>query len=229
MSKAEGENPAVTPPGDMPLKLMVVVGSTDEEKNAASWLASEAAALFMKAAPNTEIATFELPKLRVHACSGCYGGGRVCMMPCDRNDIESDIYRPDDGMIPLYEKMQEADMLVLAVDARWGGVNHYMQKFLERLNPFVNEAAHGRELLVNKVGGVIIVGEGASGVAGKVLATLNAVGYALPRYALTPWHIPHAATREQVKSAFDKSKAVHDDLELMVESMVKLTKHLRGQ
>lgn len=216
-------------PSDNALKLLVVGSALPEEKLVSDWMADEAVEA-MKEKAEVEVARYSLPKLRIHPCVGCYGGGgRTCMHLCDRNDIESDIYRPDDQMGTLYEQMIAADILLIATDVRWSGLNHYTQRFLERLDPFVNQAAVGKPVLRKKVAGVIIVGDGGVQLAGSLMSTLNAVGYAFPRYAFTAWHIPRGTSAEQVRSAYEKSKAVHDDLQLMAEDLMDYAKTLRGE
>lgn len=216
-------------PSDGAPKALVITGSTPEENNVSEWMADEAVEA-MKHHGEVEIARYALPKLRIHPCVGCYGGGgRMCMHPCDRNDIESDIYRPDDQMSTLYDQMLAADMLLLATDVRWSGLNHFVQRFTERLNPFVNQAAAGKPVLKKKVAGLIVVGDGSVAAAGLLMSTLNAVGYAFPRYAYAAWHIPRGVSAEQTKSAYEKSRAVHEDLRLLAEDLMDYSKSLRGE
>lgn len=216
-------------PSDNALKLLVVVSSKPDDGNVSEWMADEVVAE-VKGSFSVEVARYALPSVRVHACVGCYGGGgRVCMYPCDRNDIESDIYRPDDQMGTLYEQMLAADALLVATDVRWSGLNHYTQRFFERLDPFVNQAAAGKPILRKKVAGLVIAGDGGVALAGSMMSTLNAVGYAFPRYAYAAWHIPRGASAAQVKSAYDKSKAVHEDLRLLAHDLMGYAKSLRGE
>ena len=216
-------------PSEQAFKLLVVVSSKPEENNVSEWMVDEAVQ-HIKTRHAVEVARYALPKLRVHACIGCYGGGgRVCMYPCDRNDIESDIYRPDDQMAELYEQMLAADALLVATDVRWSGLNHLTQRFLERLDPFVNQAAAGKPLLKKKVAGLIIAGDGGVAVAGQMMSTLNAVGYAFPRYAYAAWHIPRGATSAQVKGAYEKSSAVHEDLRLLADDIMDYARCIKGE
>lgn len=212
-----------------PAKLLLLVSSTPDENNVSEWMADEFAEI-VKKKDQVEVARYALPKLRISPCVGCYaGGGRTCMDPCDRNSIESDIYAPNDQMMVLYDQMREADMMVIATDIRWGGLNHVTQRFLERLNPFVNMAAVGKPMLKKKVGGVLTAGVGAEGLAANLLLALNSVGFALPKTAFTSWHVPRTATPDLAKSAYEKSKQVHDSLELMATSLVDYSKLLRGE
>jgi multimeric flavodoxin WrbA len=216
------------PSSEQPIRLLVVLGSSPDEQNVSEWMADEAIAACK--AHSVEVAKYHLPKLRVHPCVNCYGGGgRVCMHPCDRNDIESDIYRPDDQMQTIYDQMIAADMLLVATDVRWSGINHYTQRFFERLNPFVNQAAAGKPLLKKKVAGVIVVGDGAVAVAGIAMSVLNAVGYSLSQYGYAAWHVPRSVSADQAKAAYERSKAVHDDVRLLSEGMLDYTTRLRGE
>lgn len=223
-----GKAASVTPSAGAP-RLLVVVSSTPEESLASEWMADEVVEN-MQGRGEVEVARYCLPKLRIHPCVGCYGGGgRVCMHLCDRNDIESDIYRPDDSMVTLYDQMIAADMLLLATDVRWSGLNHYTQRFFERLDPFANQASIGKPVLKKKVAGVVIVGDGAVEGAGRAMTTLNAIGYAFPRHGYAAWHVPRITKAEQVKAAFQKSTAVHEDLRLLAEDLMDYAKTLRGE
>lgn len=167
-----------------PIKVMLVLSALPEENNGSNQLAEEAISLLTELIPDIQVAKFMLPKVKIHPCVGCYGGGtRECVGECDRNDLESDIYKPDDGMVPLYEKMLEADILIIASDVRWCGVNSFMQKFLERLKPFANSFNNGKNLLKNKAAGVLVFGEGCTDVSARLMSTMSSLGYALPAHA----------------------------------------------
>jgi hypothetical protein len=153
----------------------------------------------------------------------------VCLDPCDRNDIESDIYRADDGMLSLYDQIRSSDIMVLATDVRWSGLNHYTQRFLERLNPFVNLAAAGKPALTKKVAGVVVAGDGALALTGPLMSTLSAVGFSFPRYAYAAWHTPRSVSNETAKAAYLKANAVHEDLSLLGQDLVTFAKLLKGE
>lgn len=211
------------------VKLMVVSSAGKGEDVACEWAVDVALNAMQKTSPNgLKVARYHLPTMRIAPCDGCYGGGRVCMHPCDRNDIESEIYMPNDKMLTMYEQLIEADALIFATDVRWCGVNHYAQRFIERLNPFVNQAAAGKPVLSKKVAGIITVGDGSIEVAGRLMASLNAVGYSFPRYAYAAWHLSRNANPENAKTAFEKSRSFNEDLELMAQDVMKAVKLLAG-
>lgn len=220
-------NKASPSPSDQAIKAMVITSARSDEPNASSWMAEEATQLLRDA--HVEVATYSLTGTRIHPCVGCYGGGgRVCMHPCDRNDIESDIFQPNDGMGVLYEQLIATDILILATDVRWGGLNHYTQRFIERLNPFVNQAAAGKPLIKDKLAGLLIVGDGALSVTGQLMMALNAVGFIFPRYGYSAWHVPRSASADATKAAFEKSTSVHHNTQLLVADCVSAVKGMRG-
>lgn len=227
MEKAGGPDASPTP-SDNALKLLVIVSSGPEEQNAAEWMADEVTEVLKS--QQVEVAKYALPKLKIHPCVGCYGGGgRQCMHPCDRNDIESDIYRPDDQMVLLYDQLIASDMLLFAADVRCGGLNHYAQKFLERLNPFVNQARVGKPLIAKKAAAVVVAGDGGSVLAGHAMAALTTVGFGFPRAGAKSWHVPHAAGAEATKTAYEKSRDIHTGLEQLAHDLVDYARALKGE
>lgn len=207
--------------GDSVLKLVVVSCADRGEPSAIHLVVDEVLSKIRAAAREAEVAKVYLPNTKIHGCVGCFsGGGRVCGFPCDRNSIESDIYKPDDGMLGVYDKIIDADALLLAADSRWGSVDHHTQRFIERLTPFPNLAAQGRPMLKRKVAGIVTVGDNALSTAGALMAALNAVGFAFPNYAYVAWNVPRSATVRITQDAFEQSKAVHDNAALLARDLV---------
>ena len=214
-------------PSDNAVKAMVVMAD-DQPENASNIMAQEAISLLESA--GCEVAQYKLPKMRIHPCVNCYGGGgRVCVHPCDRNDVESDIYRPDDAMVELSEQLIACDLLVLATDVRWGAANHYAQRFIERLNPFVNQAAMKKPVLKDKVASLLVAGDGGLAVTGQLMMALSAVGFIFPRYAFTAFHVPRGASADSTRAALEKSTSVHTNIQLMVDDCVSAIKGMRGE
>lgn len=210
------------------VKVLVVYGSSPEEDGVSTLIAQEAVET-MKTLGEIDVAEVVLPKTRIAPCVGCFGGGgRTCVYPCDRNDIESDIYDPRDGMLPVYEKMQVADVLVLATDVRWCGVNHYTQRFIERLDALVNQRSLGEPVIRNKVAGLVVVGEGSMEAAGRLMSALNAVGYSFPSAAYTAWDLHRNVTGEAAQKEFLTDEVVHNDTRLMAEELMKLARAVQG-
>lgn len=211
------------------LKLVSITGTTSDENNAGDWITAEVIEGIKKEAHDTRVASYSLPDLKVYPCHGCFGGGNhVCTGTCDRNDIESSLYRPEDAMIRVYEKIRECDILLVTADARWGGLNHLVQRFLERMTPFANASAAGRNTNPDKLAGIITTGDGSLNVAGQLMAALNAFGFSFPRYAFVAWHVPRLSSRESVQQAYEQSQAVHKDAELLAASLAKYASLLKG-
>ena len=149
-------------------------------------------------------------------------------LPCDINDVQSKIYDKQDDMLKIHERLIEGDVLLLVADVRWGGLNHHVQHFVERLNPFPNSASEKHPLLKNKVAGVVVVGDSPFSVAGQLMAALNASGFAFPCCGYVAWSMPRLAPKEAVRQAYDKSQAVKTDISLVASDLIRFSNMLKG-
>ena len=211
------------------VRLVVVHGSGAQEHNAGRWIASEIVDKIKTEMPMTGIAEFNLPDMHIASCSGCYGGGgRACAFPCDRNDGQKEIHDTSDELVKIQERILDGDILLLVADSRWGGLNHHVQRFIERMNSLANRAASGRPLLKNKVAGIVVVGDSPLPTAGQLMMSLNAFGFAFPQYAYVAWSIPRLATHEACQQAFKQAQAVHSDAKLVGSDLIRFAKLLKG-
>jgi len=212
------------------LRVTVVYGSSKGESNAASWLAKDILEAIGSEMPGRlQVAEFHLPDMKIAPCYNCYGGGgHACAYPCDRNDVEHKLYDKDDEMPKIHERLIEGDVLIIAADSRWGGLNNFVQRFLERMNPFPAQVALDKPALHNKVACLAVVGDSPMPVVGQLMTALNASGFAFPCYGYVAWNIPRMASKESVKAAFEKSTAVHNDVSLVAADLVRFAKLLKG-
>jgi hypothetical protein len=122
------------------------------------------------------------------------------LLPCDYNDIDSDIYDPSDKGVVVHEAITECDVLALTAEARGGGLDCESQRFLERLVPYQNLLfKQGQSLLDGKVAIVLIVGEGAESVSGQVSARLASLGFALAPRGVVALELPKVSRESGLK------------------------------
>lgn len=207
----------VGPVGNAPLeqpKLKVLSIRGSEPVVASNWIHDEVMEAFGKVhGGEMEVANYDLTKMRISPCNGCYGGGgRSCILPCDRNDIDSDIYDPRDEMIKIYASIKSCDLLLLSTDFRNGQLPSYTSKFVERLKPFRTMAGNSRPVINRQVFGLIAVGSSNAGM-GDVLATFNGLGFTVPPRALIDWTTPSDDSADQIKSAYKKDVPFHQRLQ----------------
>jgi hypothetical protein len=204
-------------------KLTLIRGA--EAPSASNWILDEAVEKFQASLKgNVEIAEYDLSRMHIAPCVGCYGGGgRVCYLPCDRNDIESDIYDPKDEMLKIHDSIKECDALLVGTDVRWSQPAHFTSLFMERLNPFANLAQAGRPILKPKPCAVVVV-NGDIGLAGGLIAGLNAAGFILPQHGYVCWRLPRLITRDGARSAYKKASDLHRDIGLVVDDLIKTGK-----
>jgi len=110
----------------------------------------------------------------------------------------------DDEWPVVAKKIRDADVLIFATPIWWGGRSSLMQRVIERLDAF-DEEAHksGRSALYNKVAGVVITGseDGALAVMGSIMMVLTWMGFTLPPECCAYWvgevGFPPAGDRER--------------------------------
>jgi len=121
-------------------------------------------------------------------------------------DIQSEIIRLADKDIPIglgfkesetdewpmiVEKIKAADIVIFATPVWWGQRSSLMQRALERMDAF-DEEAHvqgGRSVLLNKVAGIVVTGseDGAQQVIASIMEVLSFMNFTLPPQCATYW------------------------------------------
>jgi multimeric flavodoxin WrbA len=97
----------------------------------------------------------------------------------------------DDEWPAIAEKIRQADIVIFATPIWWGGRASLMQRVIERMDAF-DEEAHaggGREALLNKVAGIVITGseDGAQAVMASIMEMLSFLNFTLPPQCCTYW------------------------------------------
>ncbi len=120
--------------------------------------------------------------------------------------IESEIIRLADKDIPvgigfkesetdewpeIVDKIKAADIVIFATPVWWGQRSSLMQRAIERMDAF-DEEAHtpgGRAELLNKVAGIVITGseDGAQHTMASIMEVLSFMNFTLPPQCCTYW------------------------------------------
>ncbi len=95
----------------------------------------------------------------------------------------------DDDWPEIANKLRAADILILATPIWWGGRSSLMQRVIERMDAFDEEAHNGRADLLNKVAGIVITGseDGAQATMAGMMEVLSFLNFTLPPQCCTYW------------------------------------------
>lgn len=96
----------------------------------------------------------------------------------------------DDEWPAIADKLRVADIVLFATPVWWGQRSSLMQRAIERLDAFDEEAAHeGRAAFLNKVAGIVITGseDGAQQVMASIMEVLSFMNFTLPPQCCTYW------------------------------------------
>lgn len=74
-------------------------------------------------AAGNEVACFDLQKMDIHGCLGCFKGGKSPEAPCVQKD----------GMLQIYPASQDADVIVLASPMYYWGISGQLKCAFDRL------------------------------------------------------------------------------------------------
>ena len=96
----------------------------------------------------------------------------------------------DDEWPGIVEEIQKASVVIFATPIWWGSRSSLMQRVIERMDAFDEEAVKGgRAALLNKVAGIVITGseDGAQAVAAGLMEVLTFLNFTLPPQCCTYW------------------------------------------
>jgi multimeric flavodoxin WrbA len=96
----------------------------------------------------------------------------------------------DDEWPIIVEQIKAADIILFATPIWWGQRSSLMQRVIERMDAFDEEAAgSGRSALLNKVAGIVITGseDGAQHVMASIMEVLSFMNFTLPPNCCTYW------------------------------------------
>lgn len=164
---------------------------------------------------------------KLYPCEGCFaGGGRRCLLPCDRNDVESDIFAGDDVGVEIHETLNRAALIVVVAEARCGGLDTRMQRFVERLTPYRNMREEGRALLRDKVAVVAVVGASSAAAAALLISQLTSVDLAVPPSGVVALDVYDDLSKDHALAEYKKNTTVRSALDDMVANGLRLVKKL---
>ena len=95
----------------------------------------------------------------------------------------------EDDWPGIADKLRQADILIMATPIWWGGRSSLMQRVIERMDAFDEEAHTGRADLLNKVAGIVITGseDGAQATMAGIMEVLSFMNFTLPPQCCTYW------------------------------------------
>jgi multimeric flavodoxin WrbA len=95
----------------------------------------------------------------------------------------------DDEWPEIADKLRKADIVIFATPIWWGQRSSLIQRVIERMDAFDEEAHSGRADLLNKVAGVVITGseDGAQAVLAGIMEVLTFMNFKLPPQCCTYW------------------------------------------
>lgn len=95
----------------------------------------------------------------------------------------------DDEWPAIADKLRQARVLIISTPIWWGGRSSLLQRVIERMDAFDEEAHYGRSDLLNKVAGIVITGseDGAQAVLAGIMEVLTFMNFTLPPQCCTYW------------------------------------------
>ena len=96
----------------------------------------------------------------------------------------------DDEWPGIVAQIKRADVVIFATPIWWGNRSSLMQRAMERMDAFDEEAnTGGRSELLNKVAGIVITGseDGAQAVLAGMMEVLTFMNFTLPPNCCTYW------------------------------------------
>ena len=173
------------PPGDGPLRVLVLNASLKQEPEVSN---------------TGELSELVLANLAPYGIAGEILRLADCRLPAGLGYRES----PEDDWPVIVAKIKAADIVLFATPVWWGGRSSLMQRVIERLDSLDEEyIASGRSALYNKVAGIVVTGseDGALSIIGSIQMVLTFMGFTLPPECAAYWvgevGFPPALDREK--------------------------------
>lgn len=95
----------------------------------------------------------------------------------------------DDEWPAIGELIKAAQIVIFATPIWWGHRSSLMQRVIERMDAFDEDAHAGRSALLNKVAGIVITGseDGAQATMAGMMEVLTFMNFTLPPQCCTYW------------------------------------------
>lgn len=162
-----------------PLRLVIL--HTVPFESFADDVTAEVVGIIKQRAPQVEVATHDVAKVRLYTCGGC--NASATSAPCRVNDFESRYYKPDDQLVSILDSIRRSDMLLFVGTVRARGLNATAQNLLERFECTHHRLKESAPFKGKVLGSIIASGTpGAWNVAGGITSLLNHYGFVIPAY-----------------------------------------------
>jgi multimeric flavodoxin WrbA len=136
----------------------------------------------------------------------------------------------DDDWPDIADKLRKTDILIMATPIWWGGRSSLMQRVIERMDAFDEEAHTGRADLLNKVAGIVITGseDGAQATMAGIMEVLSFMNFTLPPQCCTYWVGEVGLDPKTDRDRRRKNKAVGDMAAATGRNLMHLAKALKA-
>jgi multimeric flavodoxin WrbA len=136
----------------------------------------------------------------------------------------------DDDWPEIADKLRRADILIMATPIWWGGRSSLMQRVIERMDAFDEEAHTGRADLLNKVAGIVITGseDGAQATMAGIMEVLSFMNFTLPPQCCTYWVGEVGLDPKTDRERRRKNKAVEEMAANTGRNLMHLAKILKA-
>lgn len=136
----------------------------------------------------------------------------------------------DDDWPEIADKLRKADILIMATPIWWGGRSSLMQRVIERMDAFDEEAHSGRADLLNKAAGIVITGseDGAQSTMAGIMEVLSFMNFTLPPQCCTYWVGEVGLDPKTDSERRRKNRAVTEMAANTARNLMHLAKALRA-
>ena len=136
----------------------------------------------------------------------------------------------DDDWPDIADKLRKTDILIMATPIWWGGRSSLMQRVIERMDAFDEEAHTGRADLLNKVAGIVITGseDGAQATMAGIMEVLSFMNFTLPPQCCTYWVGEVGLDPKTDRDRRRKNKVVGDMAAATGRNLMHLAKALKA-
>jgi multimeric flavodoxin WrbA len=136
----------------------------------------------------------------------------------------------DDEWPEIADKLRKTDILIIATPIWWGQRSSLVQRVIERMDAFDEEAHGGRNDLLNKVAGVVITGseDGAQNVLAGIMEVLTFMNFTLPPQCCTYWVGEVGLDPKTDSERRRKNRAVGEMAAKTGQNLMHMAKVLKG-
>lgn len=164
------------------IKLLAICGSPVKKGNVEAVV--EQALSDYQAGDSVEVEIISLANMEFSGCTHCNW--------CAKKQTEDQYCNQQDDMAGLYQKIADADAILLAAPVHFGRLSGLMADMIDRLRAFVHGAVY-RGHLKNKVGGSLAVAFFRGGGIENTLSSMNGMFLIFQMIVATSGQYQHGA------------------------------------